>query len=88
MVPPYNYDYREKTANEDLSDYIPFGPVARGKLRDQAQYARHWLKDPEVGKDIRWIGDFSNYHSLKIHKDDVAELEKRVLKKRKELGMV
>lgn len=78
--------YSNKSKNQG-EDYIPFGPVARGKLNNQAQYARHWLRDPEVNEGIRWRGDFSNYHTLEIHKDDVDDLVKRVKEKEKERGI-
>ena len=78
---------RRFKSNSKDDDYIPFGPVARGRLKNQAQYARHWLKDPEVGRGIRWRGDFSNYHSLEIHRDDVGELERRVEEEEKRRGV-
>jgi hypothetical protein len=78
--------YSSKSMDQD-NDYIAFGPIARGKLNNQAQYARHWLRDPEVNEGIRWRGDFSNYHTLEIHKDDVDDLVKRVKEKEKERGI-
>lgn len=67
---------------------IPFGPVARKQLGMQAQYARHYLSDPELGKGVRWEGDHDNYHSLTIHSDDVGGFVQRVMQHRRDRGEI
>jgi len=68
------------------NNYVEFGDVARRQIGMQAQYARRYLKDEVLGKDIRWSGDYDNYHFLKIHKDDVATFVDRVKAHREEMG--
>jgi hypothetical protein len=69
-------------------DYIPFGDVARQQLREQCQYAVRWLRDPELGKGIRWKGNEANYHDTLIHKDDVETFVTRVQAWRKAKHMI
>ena len=56
-------------------DYVSFGNIAR-TLGSQAQYCSRYLSGmgdhPNLGENIRIRGNISNYHSLEIHKDDVA----------------
>jgi hypothetical protein len=73
---------------DDDPNYVPFGDVARKRLNQQAQYARHWLTDPELGKGIRWRGDHIFYHQLQIHKDDVETFVTRVTEWRKKTGQI
>lgn len=69
-------------------DFLSFGDVARGKLGQQCQYACRYTgidtngkRNPaywqemgyvDLGENLRFIGNTNNYHSLQIHKDDVA----------------
>lgn len=76
-------------------DYVDFGDIARGRLQQQCQYAVRYTGinlngeySPEywesfgyksLGENLRFIGDSGNYHSMKIHKDDVEEFVERYL---------
>jgi len=63
------------------TDYVLFGDVARKQLGMQAQYASRYVDGrfgcANLGKDLRFLGDVDDYHSLQIHKDDVSEFVKR-----------
>lgn len=69
--------------SEDNEDYINFGDVARGQLHQQCQYACRYLFETDgyayFGEGIRTIGSAKDYHSIKIHKDDVQKFVQRVL---------
>jgi hypothetical protein len=67
---------------------IPFGPVARKQLGMQAQYAHHYLSDPELGKGVRWEGDPNNYHFITIHSEDVEAFVERVTAHRRARGEI
>lgn len=61
------------------NDYVNFGDVARKQMGQQCQYAsryfcQNWKNEyPMLGEGLRIIGNSNDYHSMKIHKDDVAE---------------
>jgi len=63
-------------------EYVNFGDVARQQLGMQCQYASHYLypdNDPFLGKGLRFLwGIEGDYHSIRIHKDDVEEFIRRV----------
>jgi hypothetical protein len=68
---------------EAMSDeYVSFGEVARRRCHEQCQYlsrhvgGRHGWADLSAG--LWFIGDTIDYHSLKIHRDDVEEFVRRV----------
>ena len=68
-------------ANPD--PFINFGAIARDKLLMQCQYASRYLTDdfegyPNFSEGIRIQGDRADYHSIKIHKDDVMKFVVRV----------
>lgn len=67
------------TKKNSNPDYVDFGDVARKQIGQQCQYARHYLKNPEINEGIRWEGKFEDYHSLTIHKDDVEKFVTRSL---------
>lgn len=71
----------DKTA--DLSEYVEFGDVARDQCGQQCQYAARKLCGahgaPDLGSDLRWIGDTADYHFIVIHKDDVATFVARFI---------
>jgi hypothetical protein len=56
----------------------------------QAQYGSRYLKDPRLGKGIRWRGghEGQTYHDIEIHKDDVEEFVTRVNNHRRENGEI
>jgi len=62
-----------------MDDYQNFSDMCRKNGLGQSQYIRHYLKDPIIGKDVRWEGRFEDYHSISIHKDDVDKFSKQVL---------
>ena len=61
----------------DADGYVSFGDVARTLLGQQCQYASRYVQDwddesyPNLGKKLRITGNPANYHSLRIHADDV-----------------
>ena len=68
--------------------YVNFGDVSRKHLNIQCQYGVRYIKGyngvvgfsadfPALGTGLRFMGDETNYHDLKIHKDDVAEFVRR-----------
>ena len=65
-----------------LGGYVSFGDICRKKLFMLCQYGSAFLgKDsnrPNFGADLRIKGDVFDYHSLMIHKDDVATFVLRV----------
>lgn len=75
----------------DVSNYIHFGDVARDRCGMQCQYCRHYLAgehgSPDLGSDLRWFGETSDYHKLQIHKDDADLFVLRVFRHRTEGGM-
>ena len=64
-------------------DFVNFGDMCRSRLNQQCQYGSRYVDGrlsgyPNLGKGLRFKGDPSEYHFLKIHKDDVEEFVKRV----------
>ena len=67
------------------NDFVNFGDVARKQLGQQCQYACRytgvgpgWFPEyPDLGQGLRFKGNIGDYHSLEIHKDDVAEFVRR-----------
>jgi len=63
--------------------YINFGNMVRSKLGMQCQYASRFLHGkiegwPNLAEGLRIKGEpINNYHSVKIHKDDVEEFLRR-----------
>lgn len=76
---------------EKEEDYVNFGDVARKDLGMQCQYASRYHGgvhgSPNLTQGLRVTGTPSDYHSMKIHKDDVAEFVKRVKKYRVDAGI-
>jgi hypothetical protein len=75
----------------DENGFVDFGDIARGELRQQSQYASRYLNGkmegyPNLGDGLRFEGDPLNYHSLRIHKDDIAEFVQRVTSHKKASG--
>ena len=65
-----------------ITDYIPFGDVARDRCGMQCQYASRYLAgehgSPNLGENIRWYGRTADYHMLMIHKDDGTTFVRRL----------
>lgn len=66
---------------EDEEGYVPFNEDRR---LGQNQYASHYVDgrhgSPNLGNGLRWKfkGDASNYHFIRIHRDDLVEFHNRV----------
>jgi hypothetical protein len=64
------------------TDYVNFGDVARDICGMQCQYASRFLTGlngwPNLSDGIRWTGNRGDYHSFKIHRDDVGTFVNRV----------
>jgi hypothetical protein len=71
----------KRPAPTDISEYTPFGDVARDRCGMQCQYACRYLAgehgSPDLGSDLRWYGDTASYHGLNIHRDDAAVFVRR-----------
>ena len=75
----------------DGNGFVDFSDIARGELRQQSQYASRYVDGkmegyPNLGEGLRFEGDPSDYHSLRIHKDDLAEFVQRVISHKKASG--
>jgi hypothetical protein len=84
----------EEAAADSDSDYVEFGGVAISRLGMQCQYASRYVggvcdyenltSDPTLGRTLRFkertrtVSSSSNYHDLRIHRDDVEEFVARV----------
>jgi hypothetical protein len=64
-----------KAVKAVLAEYVSLGDVCRNLLDMQCQYGSRYANT--ICKDLRILGDTGNYHSMKIHKDDVAEYVRR-----------
>ena len=72
----------------DKNGFCDFGHVSEVELDMQDQYASRYINGaiagyPKLGEGLRILGDPSNYHALKIHKDDIDEFVRRVKEFRK-----
>ena len=77
---------------EEENEYVDFGDVSRGELGLQCQYGSRYVDGkierwPNLGEGLRFKGNTNNYHSLKIHKDDVDEFVHRVKSYRESEGL-
>ena len=66
----------------DALIYVNFGDVSRKRLGLQCQHGSRYVDGAidgweNLGKGLRFKGKASDYHSLKIHKDDVEEFVRR-----------
>jgi hypothetical protein len=77
---------RSSASRPDDQGYVSFGDVARMRLGNQCQYIsryvnRNFSDDPAypyLGDDLRITGSTNNYHSLRIHREDVDLFVERV----------
>lgn len=69
---------------EKYPEYVNFGDTVRARCGGQSQYISRYLTgwdgSPNLSDGIRWVGKDSEYHFILIHKDDVEEFVRRVLK--------
>jgi len=64
------------------NEYVDFGDVSRGKLGIQCQYGSRYVDGcipgwPNLGEGLRFKGNTNNYHSLRIHRNDIDEFIRR-----------
>jgi hypothetical protein len=81
---------------ERVTTWLPFGDVARGRLGQQCQYASRLIDgrhgSPRLGDGLRFQDrtggpvDVSDYHDIRIHRDDIETFVERVLAWRAENG--
>ena len=63
--------------------YSPFGDFCRNRLGQQCQYGSRYITGrlegyPALGEGLRFLNeDSGNYHSIRIHRDDMDEFERR-----------
>lgn len=69
-------------------EYVDFGAIARARLGMQAQYARHYLVDPEINAGIRWTGKIEDYHFLRIHREDIEKFVTRAIEWRRKRHII
>lgn len=66
----------------DGDGMVDFGDVARNILGRQCQYVSRYVSGvadtPILSSDLRTSGDIYDYHSLRIHQDDVQTFVDRV----------
>lgn len=68
--------------NNQDTDYVNFGDIARGRLEQQCQYASRYIWGeipgyPNLSNGLRFLGSAEDYHSIEIHNDDVGEFIRR-----------
>lgn len=84
-------DNLEAALAESEAEFLSFGDVARELLNMQAQYASYFLRGagnfPRIADDLRIRGNPADYHSVQIHRDDVAEFVARAKVELASLGM-
>jgi hypothetical protein len=66
----------------ELDDFIEFGNFCRRKMELQSQYGSRYIDGripgyPNLGKGLRFKGSTSDYHFVKIHRDDREEFLRR-----------
>jgi len=66
----------------ELNGWIPLGEVARGHLGIQCLYASQFVGGhagkPDLGAGLRFMGDWSDYHAMRIHNASIEEFVRRV----------
>ncbi len=80
MLPPRTGNM---SVNAMGSGYVGFSTLAREKLRMRPQEAGQYIEGrgqdiPELGKELRWLGNTRDYDHLRIHADDADTFVKRV----------
>ena len=65
----------------DEEGFVPFGDVARSLCDEQCQYVSRYIDGRHgavnLGNRLRFAGDPSDYHFVRIHHEDVAEFVRR-----------
>ena len=74
-----------RIVHPDFNDggYSSFGDFSRSRLGQQCQYGSRYIQGrnegyPALGEGLRFLNlDRSDYHSIRIHRDDMDEFERR-----------
>ena len=68
----------------NTDEYVSVGDVCRGRLGMQCQYGSRYLDKrfeehqyTFLGDGLRVLGNCNDYHSMRIHKDDVETFVER-----------
>lgn len=80
---PKQIEIMGKQFSVDSDGYVEIGDVARTLLNMQGQYGARYADDsdqeyPNFGTGLRVKGNAGNYHSMKIHGDDVVRFVTKV----------
>lgn len=71
-------------------EYVDLEEIAHSRLNEQCQYISWYIDGrngyPNLGIGLRFEGDPRRYHEIKIHRDDVGEFIRRILKQRTNLA--
>jgi hypothetical protein len=73
---------------EDEDGYVPFNEDRRlGSNQYVSRYVDGRHGEPNLGEGLRWKfkGDSSNYHFIRIHRDDLEEFHNRVVDYKKSI---
>lgn len=91
-----NKPKEKKMTQERPLGYVAFGDVVHSRIGMQTQYAARYVggtlgkanltSNPDLGRELRVLGDPGNYHDMLIHVDDVEEFVARVEKARNQEG--
>jgi hypothetical protein len=88
---------------DNSTEWVEVGDIARHQFNDQCQYMSRYLTgiggQPRLGDDLRWhggdpdtlfrqLGPGGDYHSLRIHRDDVDTWVQRVNDHRRATGQI
>jgi hypothetical protein len=73
----------------DSEGFVRFGDVALYLLNEQTQYASYYISGKirgyaNLGDGLRFSGRYTDYHTVKIHKDDIEEFIRRWRERSKE----
>lgn len=72
-----------ETFEVDENGYVEFGIVSGKLLGKQSQYGARYIDGnfpkeyPNLGEGLRINGNPNDYHSWRIHKDDIEEFVRR-----------
>jgi hypothetical protein len=79
--------WQSGAATPDAEGFVQFGDVSRYRLGQQCQYGSRYVDGSipgcaNLGEGLRFRGSTNDYHSLRIHIDDVDEFVSRVRRHR------
>jgi len=84
-TPDGTIGYETRIIHPEFNDggYSPFGDFSRSRLGEQCQYGSRYITGriegfPSLGEGLRFLNaERSDYHSIRIHRDDMDEFERR-----------